>query len=219
MDKNKYLKKDNIKDNIKDNTKDNIKMDKADPPSNYDQIDNNLFLPFIGAYVDNNTYIIPIDNPIRDQRESTGEGNADFEGNVVVVKLIPQAVKDITNSPILNDFLKTYNKNHKIVVFDDITDKVYLMIRKKKNIEVFSRDNLMIDLMSHVSAPIDCSFITLDEISHITNPKFGKILENDPLCRYYDARKGQILRIIRASINNSSEPAYRRVIDARPVFS
>lgn len=231
MDSEKYKKHDEESDKSIDEESNNSKKQitdnntmirriKVEPPSIYDPYDNDLFLPFIGSRVDNNTYIIPIDTPFRDQREINAEGgNLDFDGSSLIVKLIPQVVKDVSNSPILNDFFKSYNNNHKIVVFDGVADKVYNIIRKKKNIEVFDRDYLMIDFMSHDCAPADCNFVTLKEIEHITNPKFSRAHENDPLARYYNAKFGDILRIERTSINNSREIGYRKIIEPKPVFN
>lgn len=197
-----------------------IRRISVEPPSIYDPYDNDLFLPFIGSRVDNNTYIIPIDKSFRDQREINAEGgNLEFDGSSLIVKLIPQVVKDVSNSPILNDFFKSYGNNHKIVIFDGIADKVYNIIRKKKNIEVFDRDYLMIDFMSHDCAPADCNLITLKDIEHITNPKFSRAHENDPLSRYYNAKVGNILRIERTSINNSREIGYRKIIEPKSVFN
>ena len=132
-DSNDSNDSDKVNNSNKQSNDNLMKQVRADPPSPYDPYDNDLFLPFIGSRVDNNTYIIPIDTPFRDQRELVGEGGTpDFDGNSLIVKLIPQVVKDISNSPILNDFFKTYNNNHKIVVFDGAADKVYNIIRKKK---------------------------------------------------------------------------------------
>ena len=187
-------------------------------PSSNDKIDNSLFLPFIQNRVDNNTYIIPLDTPYRDQREGKGDANVDFDGSTVIVRIVPQVVKDISNSPLLNDFFKTYNNNHKIIVFDGMVDKVYNVLSKKRNVEAFDRDYLMIDLMSHRCAPVACSLVTEEDINYITNPKISKILENDPLCRYYNGKKGSIMRIVRSSLNNSEEIVYRKVIEPKSVF-
>jgi hypothetical protein len=220
MDGEKYKKKEGLNDSNKQSINNNVRNVRVDPPSIYDPYDNDLFLPFIGNRVDNNTYIIPMDIPFRDQREANVEGvNLDFDGLSLIVKLIPQVVKDVSNSPILNDFFKSYNNNHKIVVFDGVADKVHNIIRKKKNIEVFDRDYLMIDLMSIDSAPAKCGFVTLKDIEHITNPKFSKIHENDPLARYYNAKYKDILHVERTSINNSREVGYRKVIEPKPVFN
>lgn len=197
MDKDKYTKNDENGNN---------------------KIDNALFLPFIDTRVDNNTYIIPLDTPFRDQREGKGDATVEFDGSSVIIKIIPQVVKDISNSPLLNDFFKTYNKNHKIIVFDGMADKVYNVLSKKRNVEVFDRDYLMIDLMSHKCAPVSCSIVTEDDINYITNPKIAKILENDPLCRYYNGKKSSIIRVVRSSLNNSEEVVYRKVIEPKSVF-
>ena len=183
-----------------------------------DKIDNSLFLPFIETRIDNNTYIIPLDTPYRDQREEKGAANVEFDGSVVIVKIIPQILKDISNSPLLNDFFKQYSKNHKIIVFDGMADKVYNVLSKKKNVEVFDRNYLMIDLMSHRGAPVSCSLVTNEDIKYITNLKIAKILENDPMCRYYNGKKGLIIRVVRTSLNNSEEIVYRKVIEPKSVF-
>jgi len=213
MDANKYKRYPEKQINEKDTTRNIVEQ-----PSANDKIDNSLFLPFIETRVDNNTYVIPLDYPYRDQREGTNEATTDFDGKSVIVKIIPQSVKDISNSPLVNDFFKTYTNNHKIIVFDEMADKVYTMLSKKKNVEVFNRDYLMIDLMSHIGAPVSCSLVTENDIRYILNPKIEKTHRNDPLCRYYDGRRGQIMRIVRSSLNNSEDIAYRRIIDAKPVF-
>lgn len=189
----------------------------VEKPSENDKINNALFLPFIEKRSDNGIYMIPLDKPYPDQRSKDGE-SADFNGTQVVVKIIPQVLKDIGNSPMLNEFFGSYQNYHKIIVFDAVSDKVYNILSRKKNVEVFDRNDLMIDLMSHVCAPLHCNFVTIDDISHIINPKFPKILENDPLVRYHNGKKGQIMRIVRPSLNNSIDVVYRKVIDPKPVF-
>jgi DNA-directed RNA polymerase subunit H (RpoH/RPB5) len=182
--------------------------------SKYDSIDNNKFLRFIGRKDDDNIYKIPLDVPYVNQNLSESK----FNGNIVIVKLIPLAVKDVTNSPLLNDFLKTYKTSHKIVVFESISERAYTYVNSIPNSEVFNEGRLMIDLMSHINSPIECSIIQDKDISHFINPKLCKIFENDPLARYYNAKKGNILRIIRPSLSNNIEVGLRRVVDAKPVF-
>lgn len=208
MSPSKYAPSDKVND-----TKDKgVRTVIVEHPSGKDKIDNNLFLPYIGTRVDNNTYTIPLDTPIRDDRETKAEGTVEFDGSAVIIKLIPQVVKDISNSPILNDFFKTYNKNHKIIVFDGMSDRVYTALSKKRNVEAFDRDFLMMDLMSYVSAPNKVEFVTRDEIPHLANPKLPKIHENDPLCRYFNGKKGNYFRLISPSINNCVFVSYRKVI-------
>lgn len=189
----------------------------VEPPSTNDKIDNSLFLPFIENRTDNNVYIIPLDNPYKDERPAKSSGPPDFDGSSVVIKLIPQTVKDISSSPILSEFLESYSKYHKIVVLDGMSPKVYVGVTKKKNSEIFTKSHFMIDLMSHFEAPERCDFVESSDIGYITNQKNSKIHENDPLCMYYNGKNGMIMRIVRRSHNNSKEIGYRKVIG--PNFS
>src|SRR5207244_2433548 len=113
-----------------------------------------LFLPYIETRDDNGTYTIPLDIHYQNQEDKSEksedtESSEEFDGSVIVIKIIPQIVKDI-NSPLLNNFLKSYDKYHKIIVFN--------------------------------------------------------------------GKKGMIMRILRPSINNSTEVAFRKIIDAKAVF-
>lgn len=190
--------------------------------SKMDPIDNNSFLKHIGKRSDNGVYVIPTDVHFKDDMLRTDEGkrkdeNIDFDGSKLVVKIIPQKITDITNSQIINDFLKTHVNHHKLMVFDSISEKAHASIRKHYNLEAFDKDSLMMDLMSYICAPIGCMLVNTSDMKHIINPKIAKIHENDPMARYYSAKKGDIVRIIRASANNSMDVAYRRVIDPKPV--
>ena len=177
-------------------------------------INTKLFLSFIGTYNENSIYFIPLDTQYKNERDPSKESNS----MTVVVKLISQSVKDVANSHVLNEFYKSHKSYHKIIVFDDITDKVYNTISRKKNAEVFSKNALLIDLMSHKGMPNECSFVTSSDIKHIINPKFAKIHENDPLCRYYNGKTGMIMRIVCPSLNNVQEIRYRNIIEPKPYF-
>lgn len=180
--------------------------------STYDNIDNEKFKDFIGTRTDSGVYVIPLDKPYKDQRTKVLETDV-FDSMNVAVKIMHHNAKDISHIQLLNDFFKTYSNCHKIIVFDDMSDKVDNSLRKKKNIEVFTEYFLMIDLMAHDGAPLDCEIVKESDFeSHIINPKFPKIHENDPLCRYYNCKKNDYLRIVRSSLNNSCEVAYRKVI-------
>lgn len=190
------------------------------PISSDDSINANLFMSYFKK-TDDNTYTIPMDMPFRDTRlDDRADKNVPdpFDGLSLIVKIVPQKVADIENSPIFNDFVKTYVKYHKVVIFDGMAYKAYTNIIRKHNIEGFDRDYLMIDYMSLVGAPIDCRIISSADIKHINNPKIAIIHQNDPLAKYYDAKKGDILRIVRPSINNNAEIGYRLVTDPKPLF-
>jgi hypothetical protein len=210
-----YIKGDAYK-NENDNKKQTEQKTEAISVSAYDVFDNSKIMRNIPSHSDVGTYIFNLDVPYLN--EKLEEDASDFDPTKLVVKIINQSVKDISNSPILNDFLKTHAKHHKIIVFDDISDKVFTMFRKIKNAEVFTRGYLMIDMMSHAMAPLECSFVTQKDLEFMVNTKFAWIHENDPLCRYYAGKVGNIMRIIRPSINNALSVSYRRIGAPKPVF-
>lgn len=214
IDGSKYL-------NDSTKKKENVPKIVAPSPSEYDIYDNVKILKLLSEHSDNGVYIIPLDHPYPDENETErdGEGHVEFDSKHIVVKIINQVVKDVSNSPILNDFFKSHAKYHKIVVFDDIADKVYGAFRKHRNAEVFSTRSLMMDIMSHMMAPISCNFVTQQELSFMINTKFAWMHENDPLCRYYAGKTGQIMRIVRPSINNMLSVSYRRIDDPKPGFN
>lgn len=187
-------------------------------PSVNDKFDNSLFAKYFENRNESSVYTIPLDRPYPDGRDAK-DGKTNFDGSVLAVKLVPHTVKDITNNHNIDEFLKTYNNNHKILVFDGSNYKVYTASRKFKNTESFSRDYLMIDLMSHVFAPIGCEIVSSNDISHIIDPNLPEMYENDPLCRYYNGKRGQIIRIKRPSQNNSIEIAYRKITAPKDEFN
>ena len=179
------------------------------PVSLIDHIDNSRVLPLIENAGDNNVYILPLDKPYNKNSVESKQ----YDPMKVIVKIIPQSFKDVGNSPIVNDFLSSYEDNHKVIIFDGMTDKVYNVLSKKKHIEVFDRDYFMIDLMSYECAPISCKIVSEKDIEYITNAKLPKIYKSDPLTRYYNGEKGEIMKIINPSVNNSRDVIYKKIID------
>ena len=190
------------------------------PLTKGDDIDVTLFNKFISKRTDDNTYKIEVDVHFSDERiHDLKKGNTetpDFDGSVLLVKIIRQKITDINSSPVLNDFLKVSSMYRKLIICDNISDKAKASLRKKKNLEFFERESLLIDLMSHLCSPIECRVIKEEDLRHIINPKIAKILENDAMAKYYCAKKGDIIRIVRSNPNNGVSIGYRRVIDPKP---
>jgi len=187
----------------------------GDPLNDFD---NKLIERLFAENNDTQTYIIQMDTPFVNESKKKD----DFDGKQLVVKFIPQIVADIQNNVTYLDFMKQYNKYHKILVFNEALDKVFNSAEKKHNLEIFDKNSLMIDLMSYGCSPLRCNIIKNDkideELGHLGNPKVARILRNDPMAKYYNAKKGDIIRIIRRSIINGHEVAYRRVVDSKQVF-
>jgi DNA-directed RNA polymerase subunit H (RpoH/RPB5) len=144
--------------------------------------------------------------------------NGEPNNNVIYIKLLPQKVTGINKSPIIVDFLKTYKKEHKILVVDSISDKAYQQLVSMPNIEIFNENALMINLVEHVSSP-QYEVLTNDETNeflesyHVTKNKLPILFSNDPAALYLNLKKGQIVRIIRNSEMTASSIAYRIVVN------
>jgi DNA-directed RNA polymerase subunit H (RpoH/RPB5) len=146
------------------------------------------------------------------------ENDEPFDGSVLFVQIFqhPFSESQGQNSPF-DEFEKKYSNNHIIAVFTEVADKILNVYEKKHNIEIFDETSLLIDIGSVIGFPKKCELLTEKDISHIVNPKFGKILMNDPMARYFRARDGYI-RMIRTNMNSGIESYYRKVVNSRPVF-
>jgi hypothetical protein len=193
----------------------NMSIEQYSLPDKLGHFDDKLFLDLFKDRTDSNIYEIPMNVHLLNEKKNK---QTEFDGSKLIVRIIPQSIADISNNTMFLDFMKTYSAYHRILVFYEVADKVFNSAEKKPNLEIFDRNSLMIDLMAYSCSPIECRIIQPDEIGHMINPKHAKILQNDPLAKYYNAKKGNIIRIVRRSINNGREVGYRKVIDSKPVF-
>lgn len=177
-------------------------------------IDDAKFQKMFNERSDKNIYFIDIDTPFEDEREK----KFDFDGKRLVVSLIPQKITDIKNSDMINEIFKSYPNYHKIFVIDSIVDRAANALAKEKNVEVFLKDQLTADLMSHWMAPHRCKLDKSSTNVYVIKPNVSRILENDPLSKYFNAKVGDTLEIIRNTVNNGFESARRKVVESRQVF-
>lgn len=151
-------------------------------------------------------YIIPIDNPVLEY----------FDGDIIENKEKNIIVK--LNLSQINDFIKM--PQHKFLILDKSpqgSNKIYL----KNNIEFFTHNELLIDYMSHLLAPISCDIVSnKSEIENICNMwnstpyNFPKIKrKSDYQARYFNILPSQIIKIIRSNKQTSQEIYYRFAID------
>jgi hypothetical protein len=177
-------------------------------------IDNTKFEPMIGQRSDRNTYIIDIDIPFEDETKSNN-----FDGTRLIVSIIPQKIKDIKNSDMINEIFKRYPTNHKLFIVDEIIDKASIALTRAGNVEVFIKDNITIDLMSYQEAPHRCTLDKTGAGNYIVRPNIPRMHENDPLSKYYNGKIGDTLQIIGNTVTNCFERRYRRIIEPKAVFN
>lgn len=176
-------------------------------------IDDDKFISMFPEKSDKNAYVIPLDKDFEDERE-----NQNFNGSQLIVSIIPHRINDIKNSDMINDVFKTYPDHHKLFIVDDIVEKALNAFSIIKNVEVFMKDDLTIDLMRYVEAPHRCNLDVGSTDTYLVRPNIPRIHENDPLAKYFNAKQGDTLKIIGNTVGNCIETRYRKVIEAKPVF-
>ena len=144
-------------------------------------------------------------------------------GDKYMIKFTGQKVTTVNNVYGLKDFLHT-NKNHSnIVIAKSINDRVLNQINMQYHkTEVFTEDELMIDLSSSVYFPkhekvIDAEseddlnrFIEMYNLS--SRKKLPMMLRNDPGARYLNLKRGDIVRVLRPSETAGIVPFYRVIV-------
>lgn len=164
---------------------------------------------------DDDIYTINLDQNIKPNNDDKVYKEK-FDGSVVVVKIIHQKVQGIAKIPAVKDFINSYKHNHKIFIFDSISDKAKLSLYDLPNTEAFNETFLMINLMDYIDSP-KYEVLTEEETkemleSYILKKKeMMKILTIDPVVSYFNLKRGDIIRIIRPSEQSGKSIAYRIV--------
>lgn len=136
-----------------------------------------------------------------------------------IIKFIDIPLTTIKKIAGIEDFLNNNIDHHKIIILKDkkIIPKVYSQFIQYNNTEVFTRDNLMIDIVSHDIIPMHI-LLSDDEKEkvlseyNITKKNLPQMLSSDPIARYYNMKVGDVVKIIRPSITGGYAVAYRRII-------
>jgi len=160
---------------------------------------------------DTDIYSIQLDSPI-----ISDNANKNFNGNVVMIKLVYQKIVGITKIPVIKEFIDQHPNNHKIFVFEAISDKAKSSLTSIPNTEVFVESFLMIDLISHIDSPF-YEVLSEEETKELLDSyllkkkEIAKILTTDPVVNYFNLKRGQVIRIIRCSEQSGLCVAYRIV--------
>lgn len=136
-----------------------------------------------------------------------------------IIKFIDIPLTTIKKVAGIEEFLNNNIEYHKIIILKDkkIIPKVYSQFIQYNNTEVFTRDNLMIDLVSHDIIPRHI-LLSDDEKEkvlseyNITKKNLPQMLSSDPIARYYNMKVGDVVKIIRPSITGGHAVAYRIII-------
>ncbi len=159
---------------------------------------------------DNDVYKLKLDYPEVYYDKSTE--------NTLYIKLLNQKVTSISKSSNIGDFIYDKKNTPKLIVVSGVTNKAYQQLQDDfKYIEVFTEQELMIDLVSHIAVPKhemlneEETQLFLKEYL-LKKREIPKMFISDPVSKYFNAKVGQVFRIIRPSEVTGQSIYYRMVI-------
>lgn len=137
-------------------------------------------------------------------------------GDKYAIKLIYQKISAIGKQSPLSEFFREYAQHKKIIVATDYNNKIadYVV---KNHAQIFREGTMMSDILAYRDQPT-FELLSPKEVEAvkteygITDYTTKKILRSDPITRYFALKKGDYLRVIRASPTSGKSIDYRVVM-------
>jgi DNA-directed RNA polymerase subunit H (RpoH/RPB5) len=159
---------------------------------------------------DDNVYKIKLDNP-----------EVYYDKSVepyFYIKILNQKITGISKSSNIGDFIYSKKNTPKLIIVTGITNKALQQLKEDfPNSEIFTEAELMIDLVSHVAVPKhemlneeETQIFLKDYL--LKKREIPKMFITDPVSKYFNAKVGQVFRIIRPSEVSGQSIYYRIVI-------
>ena len=157
---------------------------------------------------DDHTYTIPLNHP-------TSAGD-----KTISLKMFHHKISAISKQSSISDYLNKLKDTHKIVVVKEINTKAIQSITNNyPKTEIFLENELMINLIDNILVPRyeilgreTEDFKTFFELYNCKKRNIPKLFSSDPMAKYYNLKKGDIVRVIRASETSGLSSFYRIVI-------
>ena len=159
---------------------------------------------------DNDMYKIKLDHPEVYYDKSVED--------IYYIKLLNQKVTGVAKSSNVGEFIYPRKSAPKLIVVSGITNKALQQLHEDfPNTEVFTEPELMLDLVSHVAVPHhemlneeETQIFLKDYL--LKKREIPKMFISDPVSKYFNAKVGQVFRIIRPSEISGQSIYYRMVI-------
>lgn len=132
------------------------------------------------------------------------------------IYIINAKITSITEGTPLAEFLSNNIDVHKIIVIKECSKKaIKQIISDYENAEFFFEHEMLEDIPSKKIIPTH-QLLNQDEVNELLS-KFNEnelsvIYSTDMMARYYNAKVGDIFRIIRPSVTSGNSIFYRRVL-------
>ena len=144
---------------------------------------------------------------------------SDFSEEEVHIMIINGKISSIKKIQGIDAFLVTANKNKKIFIGNGISQKAFKQFIDLDNSEVFFEYELLMNIIDHELQPKfellsnDEKDTKLREYDLILS-NIPRMLKTDVIARYYNAKAGDIFRIIRPSAYSGLGFCYRHVVES-----
>lgn len=140
----------------------------------------------------------------------------DDDNKKISINLSNAKLSSIVQGSPLDDYLRNNLDVHKIVIMREPSKKVVKQVMTEyPNAEIFFEFEMMEDIPSKIFIP-EHQLLTEEEKTNILDTfketELAKINDTDIMSRYYQAKLGDIFRIIRPSITAGKNIFYRRVV-------
>lgn len=154
------------------------------------------------------------------RQKVTDDGNNTFlvkalNGETYAIRIVFQKVSATGKQSVISDYIKDYGAFTKIIVANDYNNKIVDFVHKQ-GIQIFKESMMLADLISHLYQP---KFEILTPIEaeaykkeyNVDENTIKKVMRNDPVSRYFNLKKGTVMRIIRPSQTAGESVDYRIV--------
>lgn len=142
----------------------------------------------------------------------------EYNNKYSITYLPEQKMSAITRQSPIGRYIHDFPENHHIIIVEDVTPRVITIIKKDfPNVEIFLKKEMSFNLMDSIYVPEHILLSDAEKkevlISYgCTEREMPKIFVSDPVSRYFNAKVGQMFRIIRPSEMTGKAVYYRIVI-------
>jgi DNA-directed RNA polymerase subunit H (RpoH/RPB5) len=183
-------------------------------------INNVLIMLSNRIYIDKTGHKQPLLDRDEAKKNISDRGDGTFiitanNSDQYAVKVIFQKISAIGKQSMISEFLKEHGQYKKIIIATDFNNKIADFVTKHHT-QIFRESALLQDIISHRDQP-KFELLSPKEMEavkseyNITDYTTKKLLKTDPVTRYFALKKGDIIRIIRASPTSGEGIDYRVV--------
>jgi len=149
--------------------------------------------------------------------------NINVKDNEIVIKTkknnyllyITDDVQSINKNPEIIKLLKKNEDYNKIIVCDKFEKKTVDQLNQYKNIEIFTKNYILLNILDNKFLQPRFEFIDEKELEglNIKKNQFPKMESIDPVARYLNLKPGDIIKVIKNNENTLYSVEYNLVIN------